>query len=309
MKTSRSILSATLMLAAPLTAHAETIQLSNGDRLTGEIISQTAEIIEFKTDFGTLTLPASKVVALPSMPTDVDPSPELAEVAAPIDEPEKPGLWNARWTGIANVGGDMTSGNSETKALFADAEVTARWEKHRAKLHLDYYWEEDGEVTIDNRSLAGEHDYFFAPKWFYYSRAAFKQDEIASLNLRSNLGAGFGYQIFETDEQTLDINFGPSWLYHDYASDENTSAPAANWSLNYEQSIWESTFALFHNHRLVVPLDQTDAFIVESETGLRVPLYAGLVATGEVDVDWNNAPAIGTTEEDVVYSLKLGYEW
>ena len=169
--------------------------------------------------------------------------------------------------------------------------------------------EEEGEVVIDNRSIAGEHNYFFAPKWFFYSRAAFKQDDIASLNLRSNLGAGFGYQIFETEEQILDVNFGPSWLYHDYATDENTSAPAANWSLNYDQIIWESAFAIFHNHQLVVPLDQANAFIIESETGLRIPLHAGLVATGEVDFDWSNVPASGATEEDITYSLKLGYEW
>ncbi|MBV1933103.1 MAG: DUF481 domain-containing protein [Parvibaculaceae bacterium] len=306
MKTSLTILATTLMLATPLSAHAQTIQLSNGDRLTGEIISQTAEFIEFKTDFGTFTLPTTKVV-----PTAAE-APAIAPSAALVPEseaPEEPGLWNAKWSGIANMGGDVTSGNSQTNALFADAEVTARWEQHRAKFSMDYYWEEDGEVVIDNRSIAGEHNYFFAPKWFYYSRAAFKQDEIASLNLRSNLGAGFGYQIFETDEKVLDINFGPSWLYHDYATDENTSAPAANWSLNYDQAIWESAFAIFHNHQLVVPLDQGNAFIIESETGVRIPLHAGLVATGEIDFDWSNAPASGATEEDITYSLKLGYEW
>lgn len=306
MKTSLTILATTFMLATPLSAHAQTIQLNNGDRLTGEIVSQTAEFIEFKTDFGTFTLPTTKVV-----PIAVEtPAADLSAALVPSPEaPEEPGLWNAKWSGIANMGGDVTSGNSQTNALFADAEVTARWEQHRAKISMDYYWEEDGEVVIDNRSIAAEHNYFFAPKWFYYSRAAFKQDEIASLNLRSNLGAGFGYQIFETDEKILDINFGPSWLYHDYATDENTSAPAANWSLNYDQVIWESAFAVFHNHQLVVPLDQANAFIIESETGLRIPLHAGLVATGEIDFDWSNVPASGATEEDITYSLKLGYEW
>lgn len=309
MKTSSSLLVAALILATPFSAQAQTIQLSNGDRLTGEIISQTAELTEFKTAFGTLTLPTSQIILadagkpVPSESVTAEPVTPVAAV------PEEKGLWNADWSGLANVGGDVTSGNSETKALYADAEVTARWEKHRAKFNIDYYWEEDGEVTIDNRSLAGEHDYFFAPKWFYYSRAAFKQDEIASLNLRSNLGAGFGYQIFESEDQTLDINFGPSWLYHDYATDENTSAPAANWSLNYDQSVWASAFAIFHNHQLIVPLDQAGAFIIESETGLRIPLYAGLIATGEVDFDWSNQPPLGTTEEDITYTLKLGYEW
>lgn len=307
MKTAPSLLVTALILATPFSAQAQTIQLSNGDRLTGEVISRTAEFTEFKTDFGILTLPTAQII-----PTGTD-KPVTAQPVTPSVvtalPPEEKGLWNAKWSGLANVGGDVTSGNSETRALFADAEVTARWEKHRLKFNMDYYWEEDGEVTIDNRSIAGEHDYFFSPKWFYYSRAAFKQDEIASLNLRSNLGAGFGYQVFETDGQTLDVNFGPSWLYHDYATDENTSAPAANWSLNYDQSVWASAFAIFHSHRLVVPLDQADAFIIESETGLRVPLHAGLIATGEVDFDWSNQPANGATEEDITYSLKLGYEW
>lgn len=306
MKTSLTILTTTLILATPLSAHAQTIQLHNGDRLTGEIVSRTAEFIEFKTDFGTLTLPTTTVVPIAAQTPATDHPAALAPAAV---TPEEPGLWHAEWSGIANIGGDVTSGNSQTKALYADAEVTARWVQHRAKFNMDYYWEEDGEVIIDNRSISSEYDYFVSPKWFYYARAAFKQDDIASLNLRSNLGGGFGYQIFETEEQLLDINFGPSWLYHDYANGENTSAPAANWSLNYDQVIWQSAFAIFHNHKLVVPLDQASAFIVESETGLRIPLHAGLVATGEVDFDWSNEPANGATEEDITYSLKLGYEW
>ena len=62
-------------------------------------------------------------------------------------------------------------------------------------------------------------------------------------------------------------------------------------------------------HELLVPTDETDSFIFDSKTGLRIPLKKGLVATGEVEFDHDHNPPLGVKKNDTTYSAKLGYEW
>jgi len=71
----------------------------------------------------------------------------------------------------------------------------------------------------------------------------------------------------------------------------------------------EDFFRLYHNHDLFSPFDDFSSYLFESETGIKIPLRNGIVASGEIEFDWNNDPADGEGEDDTTYGVKLGYEW
>lgn len=219
-------------------------------------------------------------------------------------------LWGAKWSGRANVGATVQSGNSETEALELDAETTAKWDKHRATAKAEYEREEDNDIkTTDNKSLKLEGDYFYKPKWFANANAEFEQDDIARLDLRSSIGLGLGHQLYDQDDLKLKYIFGPNYLSEETADGESESSLAYNWRFDYEQKFWDGLITLYHNHRILVPADETSSYLVDTNSGVRVPLQKKLVATFEIEHDIDKGAPEGTSEDDTKYGLKLGYEW
>ncbi len=217
----------------------------------------------------------------------------------------------AKWSGNANLGATIKSGNSDNSALNGDASAGARWEDQRAGIKADFNQEESNDTdTVDNKSISGTYDYFFAPKWFWNVSGGLENDEIALLDLRSIASTGLGYQMFESDNLNLKFVAGPGYIDEDYSTGAGESSATAHWALDYDQKFMEDLFRVFHNHTLLSPFeDMSGAYIFNSKTGVRLPIRAGIIATAELDFDHDHDPAAGTKSTDRVYALKLGYEW
>lgn len=238
---------------------------------------------------------AAETVPAPSLQTKAD---------------DKESLWGADWSGRANFGAGLQGGNSEKKNLNADANLKAKWETLRARLDAEFNHEKDeGTITVDNRAAKGALDFFMSEDWFINTNLGFKQDEISNIDLRTTAGAGLGHQAYESDGLNLQYILGAAYLRDKYDNGDSEDDIAGTWALDYDQKFFEDYVQVFHNHELFVPIDTTDAFLLETSTGLRVPLKKGLIGTAEMQFDWDNDPAPGATEEDTIYSLKIGYEW
>lgn len=234
----------------------------------------------------------------------------VTNAATPSQEVKENLFLGAKWSGNANAGAELKTGNSEQNGLNADVTIGAKWEKHRATLKADYNREEDdGDVTVDNRALSLGHDYFFSKKWFINNQVSFEQDDIDQLDLRLTASSGLGYQAFEQDDLNLKFVLGPGYQFEEFEDGSEDKSITARFATDYDQKFYDDLFRLFHEHVLTSPADDFEAFLFQSESGIRVPLKKGIIASGQVDFDWDNDPAEGTTEDDTTYSLKLGYEW
>ncbi len=320
-------------------ALADTLYLHNGDKFSGDITdASNPGVLQFRAAFGQkLDVPWETVAGLydssgqpvpfPSKPQEVthqqasasatamtaattaatEQTAATQETAEAESAPQEPKVWSGR----VNLGASIQSGNTENEALNADAELKAKWnKKHRSTFKAEVNIEEDdGDTTEDNRMISGEHDYFFTEKWFLNSGLSFEQDDIDQVDLRSVASLGLGHQVYEQDDLNLQYILGPSYLREDFESGGTENSIAARWAFDYDQKVFDDLLQLFHDHELLVPADDTDDFLFDSKTGVRVPLKAGLVGTAEVDFDWDNKPEPGTKEDDTEYSVKIGYEW
>lgn len=240
--------------------------------------------------------------------------PALApEPKAPIATPKAPdptGLWGAKWSGRANAGAAFQSGNSDKENLDLDAKIKAKWEKHRVTAKAEYTREEDENVkTEDNRSLELLGDYFFKPKWFANANLKWETDDIAALDSRSSYGVALGHQPFDTDDLSLKYQLGPNWLQEERTNGTSDDSLAYNWQLDYEQKFWDGNIEFFHNHQLLIPSDETSSYLLDTNTGARIPLRKSIIATFEIEHDVDKGAPQGTSESDTTYALKLGYEW
>lgn len=256
------------------------------------------------------SLPALTERPVPSSETlGFDPIPkDLTDGEAPKHVEDS---FETKWSGRVNFGASLQTGNTEKDGITADAEIKAELDdKQSVRLKAEINREKDeGTITEDNRSLDALYDHFFAPQWFFNATAGLEQDDIANLDLRTTLGAGLGYQPYKSDALNLQMVLGPTYLHEDFENGNTDDSITARWALEYNQKVLDERFDLFHDHEIFIPSDDTGAFLLESKTGVRVPITAGIIASGQIDFDWDNDPEPGIVEDDTKYALKLGYEW
>lgn len=244
------------------------------------------------------------VRAVPAEPTQIVDNSPAADIA---EEDKKEGF---KWSGRANLGGNLQDGNTNKKSVNFDAAVKARDEKNRFRFGGDAMWASDEGVETDNeQSLYGEYDRFLTEKWFVGARQSFKIDKIAELDLRSRSNLSVGRQFYERDTLNLQAELGGEYIQESFSDGTEENDIAARWGLDYDQKFFEERLQVFHKHNFSLPVSDSSAFLFESESGLRIPLGYGIIGTGQIDFDWDNDPAEGVRAEDTTYSAKLGYEW
>ncbi len=221
------------------------------------------------------------------------------------------GWLGAVWNGRANIGASLQTGNTEQDAINADTTIKAKWDDiHRATVKAKFNHEtENDNTTENNKRLEGQYDYFFQPKWFLNSVLSFEQDDLDQLDLRTTAGLGLGHQPFESEDLNLQYVLGPTYLREEFEDGSSEDSVAGRWALEYDQKVWDGALQLFHEHEILVPGDDTEGYLLDTKTGVRVPLVKGLIATAEIEYDRDNAPKPGVKKDDTTYGAKLGYEW
>jgi putative salt-induced outer membrane protein YdiY len=318
---------------------ADEIRMRNGDRITGKIIRMENKVLTISTSYA-----AELAVQWPeveSMETDsavhivledktsthglvtTAGTGELELTTQDVTEPIRfvtgrvkvinppPSESPVKLSGNINVGMDVNKGNTDTEAYHLDGEIKARTKSNRYAAGGEVNQEEEsGEETADNWFIYMGYDHFVTKKCFFYTNANFEQDDFKDLNLRSTLGAGWGYQFFESELLNLSLKAGPAYVNEDYTvHGQDNDYAAGRWAVEYDQYFLETSLQLFHNHEAIIGLEDTEDMIVRTATGVRIPLGESFDTTMQYNWDWDNTPASGNERVDERYLFTLGYRW
>ena len=317
---------------------ADEINLKNGDRITGEVIRMQENQLVFKTAYaGEIAIAWEEVIRvktdhpikvvlkddtsleglshafeeskmkLDSGMLEAPTSFKLSDVKAINPIPKKP----VHWTANANVSLTNERGNTDSDNYYLDGEFIARTEKNRYTVFGRYNEEKsDGETTAKSAVGFGKYDHFLNKKWFLFGNTLFEHDEFKDLSLRSTLGAGAGYQFFETPILNLSTSAGLAWVDENFKVAEDNNYPAGQWSVNYDQYFFKKFMQLFHKQNGYISLEGSNDWFLKTQTGARFPLYKGLTATVQFNYDYDNQPSAAAKEkEDTMFLLLLGYQF
>ncbi|VAW83454.1 hypothetical protein MNBD_GAMMA14-2584 [hydrothermal vent metagenome] len=323
-------------------APADQVTLSNGDRLSGILIEQNMDQVIIETSYaGKVTINRSEISGLstdhalrlqlhdgrridgilksntPTTGLNIEtvdgqqiPLNGLAAIATigaiPSDEPAK-----YEWRGNVTLSGESKSGNTDTDKLNINTRVVAeKKEASRFTLAAMLAREHANDrLTKEQYRLDGKYDYFFHDRWYGFINTTFEQDPFRDIDLRSTLSGGSGYQFYDTDELRLSVEAGLSYTDTRFVVDKDDTYSGFNWGLNWEQSLFGDRLKFFHRHRGNQGLDNSDNLIINAQTGIRVPITAGLSASAEYDLDWDRSPPDNTRSTDHTYLLGVGYDW
>jgi putative salt-induced outer membrane protein len=231
---------------------ADQVTLKNGDRVTGKIVRSDGSNLVIKSDLlgevtvalgsvETMTTDAQLYVTLADGRTvsgQLSTSGDRAQVrtknteAIAIDRSAIKGIrtpeeqlkyeaslnpgWLEQWTGGADFGFALTSGNSETAnlALGLAMSRTTRHDKTTIYAASIYNRDKTGGVTrtIANTIRGGlRYDHNLTKKVFVYGFGDLEHNGLQNLKLRTVLGGGLGYHLIRNERTELDLLGGLAW--------------------------------------------------------------------------------------------------
>lgn len=236
-----------LLCVFPLLLPADQVNLKNGDRITGSILTSDDKVITLKTVYaGEIKINRSEIATLSSdaelFVTRKDEKPAKAKLAQTEPtafvsvrdeasqrawEREQERLNNPRlndfWTGFVSLALANASGNAKTTTVATAASATRMAGKNKMSLYFNQVYAtqsttEPAGQTANRISGGYRIDRGWSPKLFVFGTTDFDYDKFLSLDLRSVLGGGLGYHAWKSANGFFDAGAGGVWNREKFSS-------------------------------------------------------------------------------------------
>ncbi|MGD0831512.1 MAG: DUF481 domain-containing protein [Terracidiphilus sp.] len=256
-------------LAAALTTpalRANTVVLTNGDKLNGTAIKLEGGKLTFKTAYaGALEIAWDQVTSLTTSQPFILPTPKgnltitsvertasgivvttatgsstlessaVTVLRTPADQTAYEATlhpnWGHAWAGAANLSLAFAKGNSDTTTFSAGGAAARTTRTDKTFLYVNTLYSENANAvpsTSANSTAGGaRYDHNVNPKLFAFGSGDFSANALQDLDLRSILGGGFGWHALKAPKQSLDVMGGLVWTHENYSGIAATATAAA----------------------------------------------------------------------------------
>ena len=214
--------------------------------------------------------------------------------------------------GGANVGFLNSGGNTDSFSLHFDADAVVRQNVNRYSAEATVNRSKDRLIDVDtakNWNTALNYDRFLSKRLFVNANLIFTNDEFRDLDLRTALGAGVGYQVFDTPRVKLTANGGLGWVKEEFILAEENDYTAARESATLDIFAIPNRIALFHKHDGYFGLKGDDNLFIKTHNGIRLTVIGNFVTTIQWDLDYDASPSPGLKATDRTFSLTFGYRF
>jgi len=322
-------------------SYADTIVLSNGDKLSGTIVRKEDSNLIFKTTYaGELKIQWDQITAIKTdkpvaLTLKNDTSIENASISPAANKSANIKADNInnnldiqlssvkyinpsaivtgkgiKITGRINAGISIASGNTDNESYNLDTEVVLRGKINRFTVGAKMYRAQDNNVDTEDKSAAWfKYDHFLDKKHYVYGNTSFAKDKFKDQKLKSTIGLGYGTQFWDAPERHLALEGGLNYVNEDFYVNADDNYAAGRWAVKFDQLFYEKRLQFFHNHEGLLDLDDTDNLSISSQTGFRFPILSGMNAALQFNLDWDKQPAAGASSTDRKILFNLGYSW
>jgi len=211
--------------------------------------------------------------------------------------------------GNVNVGANLQSGNTDRFNAAVGADALRKAEKDRYSLNFLFnYSEEDSTKTAESYYGAGKYDYFFTSQLYGYLSLELLKDEFKDLSLRTVIGPGVGYQVWDEEKRSLMVEGGVAYFsdnYEDAKDDEWITCRLAGY-LTYEVL----SSLTFTDQLIIYPNCQDfDEFQIRNEAALTTPLASGWALRFANILEYDSDPPADIKDTDMNWILSLQYSY
>lgn len=204
--------------------------------------------------------------------------------------------------GRAELGGYMSTGNTENIGLTAAIEVkreALEW-RHKLRLQADYQ-ESLGLVTRERYLAAYEPNWKFDDRAYMYGAAQYESDRFSGFYDRVSLSSGAGYSAIKSPKVKLDLELGPAYRLTRFIDDKTESNLAARGSMDFGLKLSPSISVTQNASAYLQDANST----VSSRSALLAKLFGPFSAQFSYTLQYESTPPIGRQTTDTTSRAAL----
>lgn len=204
--------------------------------------------------------------------------------------------------GRAELGGYMSTGNTENIGLTAAIEVkreALEW-RHKLRLQADYQ-ESLGLVTRERYLAAYEPNWKFDDRAYMYGAAQYESDRFSGFYDRISVSTGAGYSAIKSPKVKLDVELGPAYRLTRFIDDKTESNLAARGSMDLGVKLSPSISVTQNASAYLQDANST----VSSRSALLAKLFGPFSAQFSYTLQYESTPPIGRQTTDTTSRAAL----
>jgi putative salt-induced outer membrane protein YdiY len=309
------------LVAVGVRGEADTVAMSNGDRLSGSVVSMVGGRLILDTEYaGVLRIAWSKVervsldgalaavlhngteIALVEVPTA---GLALADVAA-IAPPQP----DSGWKGRVDLGWTRAQGNRDTQlgTLTAFAERGDPSDGRLSLLVDAAQGRSEGERTASRARAEGKLAQDAGRADYRYWLAGLGYDRVRDIDLRVELGAGVGRTLADRPGHRLTAEIGVSVVRESFDDGESETDAKLRIGQAWERELGAGT-SLRQSLSLLSAVEDPEDITAELVVALGYRLTNRLSLVSRVVNTYDTRPAAGTKRNDLTLATQLGFSF
>ncbi|HTI71819.1 MAG TPA: DUF481 domain-containing protein [Candidatus Limnocylindria bacterium] len=311
------------------------LHLKNGDRVSGQILSETAGRVVLDTTYGgRIKIAADQIEkretpAPPPPPAGSQASPPLATTppapsAKPSPAPPATISTNAlshswyslhwaapfmtNWHGSVQLGSDLGFGSTDHRNFYVNASASHTYNRIHNLASFSTTYGIVNDVESANRmdgSLKTDIDLGKSRRLYVYNLFGAGYDRIRQIDLQFNEGTGLGYKVINEKKFLLNVESGAEYQHFRYT----TSPSRSLYSVRFGENLtWRITDKMTLTHTLSISprFDDFSDYRAHGTLSLGYPLSSRITINMNLLDDYDSQPPIGAKNNSLQIQTTIG---
>ena len=208
------------------------------------------------------------------------------------------------WSGRVELGGTITTGNSDTFGAIGIVDATREGLKWRQKFLVQAdYSEALGVITRRHALAQWQPNYKIDDRRYVAGTALFESDPFLGYHERYSAAVGAGYGVIRRPNLTLNLELGPAFRHTRFTDGREQSSLASRGSVDFD---WKLTPGINLSQDASMYLERYSSTI-SSTTAVTARVLGPLAASLSYNVQYESDPPIARMSTDTIGRASLVY--
>lgn len=305
---------------AATAAYADTLNLKNGDVLTGTLSGLHNGTFVFVSELiAQINVPQSAVA---SILTELEFEIRYADgrvVRSPLAthsvladmvsiEPVRDRS-TMEWSTNLNASLSLSLGNNDTSTYLLGGQSSVAGEKTKHTVSTVLIKDSANNQTIrSHQDTKYQFRRFFTSDWFAAANIDYFRDPIKGVDQRLGVGAGLGRTFLQTPVSALSSVLGFNHIFEDIQMTSEQSTGVRLFT-EFSRNFMGGKLKALHRHRLLYLPWSDSGVVVDSSNSLRYPIANQFNLDVRTEIQHETTAAPGRKKTDVTYAVGIGTEF
>lgn len=210
------------------------------------------------------------------------------------------------WKGSVQLGGYLTTGNSQTGGATATLDALREGLRWRHKFHGQADYQSANRVTTREHYVASyEPNYKIDERAYVYGTLQYESDRFLGFDDRYSTSVGLGYSVVKSPRVQLDLELGPAFRATSYTDGRDEESAAARGSLDLK---WKLLNGLSLSQVAAAYVQRYNSTL-SGTTAITAKLIGPLSASLSYQIQYEDTPPAGSVSTDTTSRASLVYSF